>query len=57
MVICLQTSPVAKLPSKLVVVGYKERKPTDQTSPVAKLPSKLVVGRPSALLTTPTCVR
>ena len=52
-----QTSPVAKPPSKLVVLGgqrplcegYKERKPSDQTHPVAKLPSELVVEglRPS----------
>ena len=38
-----QTSQVALPPSKLVVEGYKERKPSDQTLPVAKLPPVLVV--------------
>ena len=31
-----QTSPVAKLPTKLVIGGYEERKPPDQTSPDTK---------------------
>ena len=44
-VLCIKTSPATLSPLKLVVEGYKERKPSDQTHPVAKLPSELVVKR------------